>query len=163
MDGASTLAAFLDAIYTTEGKLTPELVRDAARPEDSPAHAWVFNVPETQAAETYYLQRAHELIRYVKVEMVPTDGGTPRRVRFYHAIPGDDDAYVYEPLTVIRQSPTKLDAARTEAMRRLRDAERAVDDLAVISASPAGQGSGKGGTAGAEARRGVTVRRVRMG
>lgn len=137
MDEATNLKAWLTSIYETNGYLTPELVKEAARPEDSPAHPWVFNVPEGEAAEAYYLSRAHELIRRVKVTIVAQNTSEPRRVRFFHAIPGEETAYVYEPLSVIQQSPSKLDAARTEAMRRLRDAEHSVEDLDAIASTAA--------------------------
>jgi flavin-binding protein dodecin len=117
--------------------LTPELVREAARPDDSPAHSWVFSVPVEQAAEQYYLDRAHDLIRRVRVTVIARSDGEPRRVRFFHAIPGEEAAYVYEPLDVIRRSPDKLAAARTEAIRRLRDAERSVEDMDIISSTVA--------------------------
>lgn len=121
-------------IYRTHGQLTPELVRDAARPEDSPAHAFVFNVPIDQAAEAFYLERAHTLIRSVKVTIVARPEEAPRRVRFFHAVPGEESAYVYEPLDVIRSQPDKLAAARTEAMRRLHDAQTSVEDYDAIAA-----------------------------
>lgn len=137
MDEATTLQTWLTEIYEDNGYLTPELVREAARPEDSPAHPWVFNVPLGEAAEQYYLSRAHELIRRVKVTIVAQGDSEPRRVRFFHALPGEEASYVYEPLDVIRQSPDKLAAARTEAGRRLRDAQNSVEDLDAIASTAA--------------------------
>lgn len=137
MDETSTLKSWLESIYTAHGILTPELVREAARPKDSIGHAHVFNVPSGEAAEQYYLTRAHTLIQRVKVTIVAQGGGEPRRVRYYHAVPGEEATFVYEPLNVIQQSPTKLAAARTEAMRRLRDAEHSLEDLDVIASTSA--------------------------
>lgn len=135
MDDATNLKAWLTGIYESNGYLTPELVRDAARPDDSPGHPHVFNVPIGEAAELHYLERAHDLIRRVKVTIVSQSDNAPRRVRFYHAIPGEEASYIYEPLTAIQQSPSKLDAARKEAGRRLRDAEHAVEDLDAIAST----------------------------
>ena len=38
-----TLKDWTLALYEEHGTLTPEIVKNAARPEDSPAHAYVFN------------------------------------------------------------------------------------------------------------------------
>lgn len=135
MDDTTTLKDWLQAIYDENGFLTPELVKEAARPEDSPAHSMIFNVPIGDAAEQFYLDRAHQLIQRVRVTMVSQSDGTPRRVRYFHAIPGEESSFVYESLDVIRASPTKLDAARTQAMRRLRDAEHAIEDLDLIAST----------------------------
>jgi hypothetical protein len=135
MDEATNLKSWLQHIYDEHGYLTPELVKEAARPDDSVGHPHVFNVPVAEAAELHYLERAHELIRRVRVTVVSQSDGAPRRVRFYHALPGEEASYIYESLDVIRQNPSKLDAARTEAGRRLRDAQHALEDLDVIAAT----------------------------
>lgn len=137
MDQQTTLRTWLLGLYEAHGHLTPELVREAARPEESPAHGFVFNVPPEEAAEAHYLERAHRLIQTVRVTVMPKEGGEKRQVRFFHAIPGEEASYVYEPLTVIRTRPEKFQAARTEALRRLRDAERAVTDLDLLVEEPA--------------------------
>ena len=136
MEEISALRAWLTGIYEeNDGCLTPELVREAARPEDSVGNPYLFNVEVAEAAEEFYLSRAHDLIRRVKVTVVSQSDGQPRRVRFFHALPGEETSYVYEPLTAIQASPSKLEAARKEAVRRLRDAERSVEDLDAIAST----------------------------
>lgn len=133
MDETTSLKGWSLAVYRKLGKLTPEIVREEARPEDSPAHQYVFNVKPEDAAEEYYLERAHRLIRAVKVTVVRDDGEAPRRVRFFHAVPGDEDAFVYLTVDDLVRNPDKLAAARTEAVRRLHDAEHAVEDLDALA------------------------------
>lgn len=124
---------WLLALREQHGKITPEIVREAARPEDSPAHAYVFNVGVEDAAEEYYLERAHTLIRSVKVAVVARDDEPPRRVRCFHYVTDDDGEMVYEPLEVVVASVSKFDEVRTAALQRLHDAESALADLEVIA------------------------------
>lgn len=121
------------ALYEEAGKLTPEIVKEAARPEDSPAHAFVFNVPPGEAAEQYYTERAHRLIRTVKVEFRPTPEAPARRVRVWHAVTGDDDPLVYAPLDALIARPDKFAEAMAAARRRVLEAEAAVGDLDAIA------------------------------
>lgn len=111
------------------GMLTPAIVLEAARPEDSPAHGYVFNIPVEEAAEEYYLERAHKLIRSVRIVIQPSPQEPPRHVRFFVAIPGEEDAFVYEPITEVVNDPEKMEEARKAAERRLRDAEASLLDL----------------------------------
>lgn len=129
----SPLKRWMLDLYRAEGRLTPELVRDAARPADSPAHPHVFNAPPDEAAEAYYLERAHQLIRRVQVRIVAAADAPPRRVRFFHAIPGDASVYTYVTVDDLIREPDKFAAARTEAVRRLREAEGALADLDLIA------------------------------
>jgi hypothetical protein len=133
ISGESALRSWAEALYAEHGRLTPGIVLDAARPPDSPAHAHIFNASPGEAAEMYYLERAHALIRRIRVTVVTQPEQPPRRLRYYHAIPGGEDAaYEYHPLGVLLDQPDKLELARNEAMRRLKDAERAVEDFDVI-------------------------------
>lgn len=128
-----TLREWAMSVRDEYGKLTPEIVREAARPEDSPVHAFVFNVPPGEAAEEHYLQRAHKLIQTVRVARQIAPNEPPRRVRFFHAVTDEEEDIVYEPLTVLVQHPDKLAEVRKAAVRRLRDAESAVSDLDLLA------------------------------
>ncbi len=50
------------------GKLTPEQVLDAARPDESPLHGF-FEWDDSAAAEAYRIEQARELIRRVRIEI----------------------------------------------------------------------------------------------
>lgn len=128
-----SLRAWTLRLYEAHGTLTPEIVRDAARPEDSPAHSFVFNVSPAAAAEGFYLERAHRLIRIIKIEYRPTPEAAPRRVRVWHSVTGDEQARLYEPLDVLMARPDKFAEAMKAAQRRVLEAQSAVEDLDVIA------------------------------
>lgn len=131
--GDSPLRDWMQELYDRHGMITPALVLEAARPDDSPAHAYVFGVPLGEAAEQFYLGRAHELIRRVKVQVIRNAEEPPRRVRFWHAIPGGPESAVeYHSIETLARQTDMLERARNEALRRLRDAERSVEDFDLI-------------------------------
>lgn len=93
----------LQAIYAANGKLTPELVVQAARPKSHPLHAFVFDRNVKDAAEAWYRHRAHELISSVKIVYKEADENGPQRsVRAFHAIQ-TDEGFVYEPVERIAE------------------------------------------------------------
>lgn len=103
----SGLREQLETIYTTNGKLTPRLVVEAARPKSSPLHSTIFDRPVKDAAEAYYLERARELIgtfRVVYREATETEA--PGTVRQWHAVRSEGaDEYVYEPVEKVVHDP----------------------------------------------------------
>lgn len=123
----------LTEIRARHGKLTPEIVLEEARPDDSPLHAYVFDKEVEDAAEAYYLDRAHQLIQRVRI-VVKKNDTEQRSVRAFLAVPSDTDRYVYEPVDVVVSDEQKFNMVRLEASRRLRDAEAAVDDLDALAA-----------------------------
>lgn len=120
-------------ILARHGVLTPEIVKEEARPDDSPIHAYVFNLPEDEAAEEHYLSRAHRLIQVARVTVRERASDEPRRVRAFLAIPSDDAGYIYEPIASVVSDTEKFRRARLEAVRRLRDAESSLEDLDMFS------------------------------
>lgn len=97
----------LEAIYQQHGRLTPTLVVETARPEEHPLHDIVFDCDEHEASERYYRERAHHLIRTVKVVYRDPDTDEEKRVRAFHAVPATSgaDLFVYEPAAKVRQDP----------------------------------------------------------
>lgn len=75
-------------VESNGGTITPQLVLDFARPEDSPLHSH-FEWDDTKAAERYRLRQASSLIVRVKVEKVisPTQ---IIKVRAYLPVKQDD-------------------------------------------------------------------------
>lgn len=133
MSGEETLQKWLMGIHDRDGTLTPHAVREAARPADSVAHGFVFGLAPADAAEAHYLDRAHKLIQSVRVTVTTRGGEGPKRLRFFIALPGEESGYEYAPLTVLQGNPAKLQAARVEALRRLKQAEDAVSDLDLLA------------------------------
>lgn len=135
--GASPVRAWLQSLYDQHGYLTPEIVREAARPEDSPGHLAVFGMGADEAAEAYYLIRAHKLIQSVRIVTVAQAKKEPVTVRAYHAVPGNDErTYVYRSVEDLIQHPDQMTLARNEARRRLNDAERSVESLEALAEGP---------------------------
>jgi hypothetical protein len=99
----SDLREQLQGIYDHHGKLTPELVVEVARPTDHPLHDRVFDRSPREAAETYYRNRAHELIQSVRVVYAKTsDASQEQSVRAFHAV-RREKAYSYEPVEKIAE------------------------------------------------------------
>jgi hypothetical protein len=127
-------------IRAANGVLTPKLVVEAAKDKDSPAHSFIFNLEEDEAAEQYYLSRAHRLIQTVKVSYQPIPTEPPRRVRFFHAVAGDEQPFVYEPLTELLKQPERLEELRRAASRRVHEAQQSVADFdALVQTARSGQ------------------------
>lgn len=138
-----TVRDILMDIRERHGVLTPAIVLEEARPEDSPIHGFVFHVDIAEAAEGYYLERAHRLIQIAKVTVKERENEPARRVRAFVGIPSEDSGYVYEPIGVVVTDAEKLSRARFEAVRRLREAESAVEDLDAYAAGSVLQKSTK--------------------
>lgn len=133
----SPVRVWMQALYDENGYLTPELVRDAARDESSPAHGLVFNADVPEAAEAYYLEQAHKLIQRIRITHVSKSGEREAK-RLYLAVPGSEEsAYVYKSIDDLVRYPDQLQLARNEAVRRLKQAEKSVEDLdALVEDSP---------------------------
>lgn len=130
------VAIWLQDLYDQRGYLTAELVRDEARNPECPAHRSIFNVDTTEAAEAYYLNRARILIRSVKVRYRETNSNEPTVLRAYHAIPVEGETpYHYVRASDLAKRPDQLQLATNEAIRRLREAERALENLHSLSDS----------------------------
>lgn len=99
-----TLRDQLRAVYDQHGELTPALVVDAARPKSSPLHNHVFDRTQEEAAESWYLTRAADLIRSVKVVYRDDPEARNRLVgRAFVAVPKPSGT-VYEPVEKLRDS-----------------------------------------------------------
>jgi hypothetical protein len=95
----------LQAVYDEHGELTPRLLVEVARPKSHPLHSQVFDRPQAQAAERWYLERAHRLIRSVKVVYRrDEDDDEGLTVRAFHAV-RLERGYVYKPAEEVAADP----------------------------------------------------------
>ena len=78
------VAGVLQALYDEHKALTPELVVDAARPEDSLIHDQ-FEWDDQVAGEQHRLSQARRLIRTIKVTYAKDLDGTARQVNRYQS------------------------------------------------------------------------------
>lgn len=99
----------LQSVYDQNGRLTPALIVDTARPEDHPLHNR-FEWNDKAAGEAYRLEQARRLIRSVRVVYREADEKeAARTVRAFHSI-RDEQGTAYQPVEEITESPllTKL-------------------------------------------------------
>ncbi len=101
----STLREELLAIRETVGKLTPQIVVEAARPPESPLHNR-FEWDDGIAAEAFRRSQAAGLIRSVRVHYIPADDSlAPGTVRAFHAVKRPDVGHVYDPVEEVVDDP----------------------------------------------------------
>lgn len=95
------------------GELTPQIVVDAAREEDSPLHPhfeWDYEL----AAERWLIEQARDLIRKARVKIIREDGQTVR-VRAYLALTTEDKRPIYVKTEVIGQD----EAMRAQVLQQM--------------------------------------------
>ena len=112
-----SLADALETIYIEHGKLTPELVVEAARDPDSPLHG-KFEWNNGACGEAYRLWQARVLSRRVTV-MLAVVNGSSVLVRAFVNI-RENSHRVYLPVRVVMASEPKRTSALDLLVRRLK-------------------------------------------
>lgn len=119
----------LQAIYDKHQTLTPQLVVQEARDKAHPLHDRVFDRPVKEAAEAYYLTRAHELIQSVRiVYKEPDDSGVGKSVRKWHAV-RSENGHVYEPAEKVINDPFLAKLVMADMRREWAALKRRYDDF----------------------------------
>lgn len=113
-----SLRDHLQTIYDEHGQLSPSIVVEVARDAAHPLHSQVFDKPVSEAAEAYYLDRAHRLIQRVKVTRTDADGA-PVTVRGFWAVtgPAGEVSPVYEPAERVATDPFMREFVLRQARR----------------------------------------------
>lgn len=99
----------LQAIYESNGKLTPTIVVDVARSADHPLHSR-FNWDDTDAAECWRRDQAKRLIRSVRITYrTPNEKDSGASVRAFQAV-HTEEGNVFKPSEEVVQDEflTKL-------------------------------------------------------
>lgn len=91
-------------IYERRGQLTPDIVVEEVRHKSHPLHGWVFDRPAKDAAEAWYRERAHELIRTARITYQATPESEPRKVRAFHCV-RQEQGHLYEPAEKVASDP----------------------------------------------------------
>ena len=115
----------LQVIYDKYGKLTAELVVEEARPTDHPLHDRVFDRGRKDAADAWYLHRADELIRSVKITYRDSEGQRLDMRAFTPVRP--EQAGVYDPLDVIVKDDKLMTLLLARMEREWKDMKRRYD------------------------------------
>ena len=100
----------------TDGRITPDLVKEAARPEDSPIHALVFDKDDKQAAEDYFLYRARVVIQSYLSVVVTTQHVEVSAPCYVRDVELDGGQQGYRSMESLRTDPV---AARQTFAREL--------------------------------------------
>lgn len=126
----SDLRAVLDDIRKEHGRLTPRILVDVARDKQHPLHHHVYDRSPKDAAEAWYLNRAHELIQSIRVTY--RSGEQVKTVRAFHAVRVEDEqngGYVYEPLETVAEDPFLRQLVLRDMEREWRTLERRYRDF----------------------------------
>lgn len=128
-----TVEDALKAIFDQHGAVTPSLVVEAAKDEDSPLHE-CFIWDDAQAAQEYRLIQARRVIRRYKIVY---EGEPVRMVHVPRITVADDPSREgkYLPVTMVVRQQSLFQRALDEALQKLTAAERAVADLRKAAAS----------------------------
>ena len=119
-------------IRDASGALTPEAVKEAARPKDHPLHSVIFDKPVKEAAEAYYTARAHQVIRIARIRFPTIDPQDRRTIRAFQAVrssEGDTPQYVYEPTEEVVLDPVAMEMLLREMERDWRQLKTRYEHL----------------------------------
>ena len=115
----------LQAIHDKYGKLTAELVVEVARPPEHPLHDRVFDRGRREAADAWYLHKAEELIRSVKITYRKADGRRLDMRAFSPVRP--EQPGVYDPFQKIIEDPRLMTILMARMEREWKDMKRRYD------------------------------------
>jgi uncharacterized protein YfiM (DUF2279 family) len=121
----------LTRIHASAG-LSAKAVVDESRPDDAVLHP-VFEWDDEVAGERYREHQATTLIRSVRIVVDPADEtGSVTEPAFINVSQAGQPG-VYEPPSTVAESVSYLAMATENAMRELRSAQMALEDLKVIA------------------------------
>lgn len=121
----SDLRSHLQSIYDKYGMLTADLVVSEARDKDHPLHHRVFDRSRKEAADAWYLHRADELIRSVRITYRDADGKRTDMRAFSPIRP--EQPGVYDPLDKIVEDPRLMTLLLARMEREWKDMKRRYD------------------------------------
>jgi hypothetical protein len=114
----SDLQEYLLALYQdNDNSLTPAMVVDAARPEDSPIHL-CFEWDDEAAAEKHRQDQARVLIRRVRIKFIDSTGDVTKVPGFVSVARPTGQSYV--PIEEVRTDPFTQKLVLMQAEREWR-------------------------------------------
>lgn len=124
-------------IYERRGQLTPALVVEEARSKQHPLHGYVFDRAPKQAAEAWYRERAHQLIRVAQITYQSSPESEPRKVRAFHSV-RNEEGHVYEPAEKVATDPFLRSLVLRDMEREWKQLHRRYGDFEEFVAMVAG-------------------------
>jgi hypothetical protein len=104
------------AVRAQHGKLTPQVVVDAARDPEHPLHSR-FEWDDAVAGEAWRRQQAHDLIRKAKVVYREASEAEPEKsVRAFVAIRAEE-GHVFDPVEEVAEDPFRRKLALADMER----------------------------------------------
>lgn len=113
----------LRGIHEERGRVTPDLLVEAATPEDHPLHRR-FEWDDSIAGPAYRRVQAAELIRSVKVTYRDSENKAPRTTREWVAPRQAAEPNVYQPVEVVATDPLLRAMVLRQMERDWRDLKR---------------------------------------
>lgn len=114
---------------TNEGRITPILVLEEARNEDSPIHP-CFEWSDTKAADLFRLHQAREIISSIRIVEGSGDK-REERIAFISVI--DKEGQAYQPREVVAVTPQLQSSALALALRHLEGLQKRYSDIQELS------------------------------
>jgi len=120
---AQVYGAFLSVLHRDNARLTPPLVVEKAKDEDSPIHE-CFEWEDGKAAYSYRLWQARNLINHITIRIETEDGNEEgAEVRAFHhiTISMEDSAKSYVPLSMVIESEDYTNQIIQRALREVQN------------------------------------------
>lgn len=113
---AQSVGERIEAIDVRYGGVTPSVMVEDARPDDSPLHP-CFEWVDSVAAQQHREDRARYLLRQIVVRMERGEGEEPRVIRAFVPVQADGEKdSTYRPILVVMQTPS----LKAQALARAR-------------------------------------------
>lgn len=114
------LRHILQQLADPHGNLDPATVVDAATPATSPLHDY-FTWDDGEAADKWRLDEARQLIRRVRITVIPQPDTPPIRVRAFVSVDGagENETRAYRPLADVANDDELRERVLAEARRDL--------------------------------------------
>jgi hypothetical protein len=122
MQSQSSIDKALSALNDAHGRLTTDIVLEAATNAESPLHK-VFEWDDSTAAHAHRVWQARKLIKSVKIER-PDGDLTPR----YLSIKIENERW-YEDISLIVQNPDKYLSVLSDVEATIKDLEHRIESL----------------------------------
>lgn len=137
------LRAAITRIYQKHGELTPQIVVDEARPENSELHHR-FEWDDAIAGEAYRRVQGQELIRSVRIVFSDNKTGERKSVRGFHSLrqAGDAERGGYAPTEEIVQDELATRILQQAFQREIADLKRKYGHLSDYVAWIRGEAEG---------------------
>lgn len=131
---SDSLKAQLQGIYEQHGVLTADVVVQEATDPDHPLHHR-FQWDDTEAARSWRLSQASELIRSVRIKYAERSDGSPKDLRAFVAVrePEASKAY-YKPVEEVAADPFTSALVLRQMEREWKSFRRRYEHLAEFTA-----------------------------